>query len=154
MHHKISPSNITCALSILIPSRFITNKRAAISAWNDVWAHIEACASITTACLPSMAPLLKEIDIASSLFTRLGSKINSRSRSIFSLHRSSRNQSREKQESIDTFDSNKHQWYELERSKSLGSSRPVVTDRLSLDEEALIQSQKSVTTSAEVAREP
>jgi hypothetical protein len=48
---------------------------------NDMWAHIEACASVFTACLPTLGPLARSI--------RLESPFNSL-RSFFSLSSQSR----------------------------------------------------------------
>ncbi|KAF2726950.1 hypothetical protein EJ04DRAFT_517555 [Polyplosphaeria fusca] len=43
-----------------------------VSNANDLWAHIEACASIVTACLPTLAPLYRKLPFADRLGSMLG----------------------------------------------------------------------------------
>jgi len=59
LHGKIPPSTV-----------------APTDSWNDIWAHIEACASIVCACLPTLAPLLSKTLTFKSFFASISSLVN------------------------------------------------------------------------------
>lgn len=110
-----------------------------ITAWNDVWAHIEACSSIVTACLPTLVPLFtKHLSLESifggfKLFFSLGSS------SRFTLFRSRRGSS-EKGESSPASLGSKHTWHELNETSKFSAKRASRTK----DEESLVGNPGSI----------
>ena len=69
-----APNLLRCHLTLLD----LTDK-------NDVWAHIEACASVVAACLPTLGPLWGEFRTPESIIRSISSIFSLKSGSIFSV---------------------------------------------------------------------
>ena len=82
----------------------------AVANWNDLWAHIEACASIVTACLPTLKPLFSEGRTPESLIGSAKGIFMLKSGSLFSIIRNK--STLEERPSADSEDARKA-WEEL-----------------------------------------
>lgn len=109
-----------------------------------MWAHIEACASIVTACLPTLAPLAAGpqglgslLSSVRSLFTRWGSTLSL-------LKRDSKGKDYE-QSSAESPQA-KHSWYKLEARAGAGThdTSHQVDEESLVGHQASIQEQKSL----------
>ena len=101
--------------------------------WIDTWAHIETCASIVTACLPTMAPLFAEGKNLERLFRNIRS-LSSRWRSTLLSSNKESKVVNSQEASLESLPS-KYPLYKLEarsEAHSLGKT-------LKTDEEALVE---------------
>ncbi|KAL8784400.1 MAG: hypothetical protein Q9195_009065 [Heterodermia aff. obscurata] len=98
-----------------------------IFTWNDTWAHIEACASIVTACLPTMAPLFAEGKSLERLFRSIRS-LSSRWGSTLLSSSKNRKGEDSQEASLESLPT-KHPWYKLEvRSEARSLDMTLKTD--------------------------
>lgn len=81
-----------------------------ISDKNDVWAHIEACASVVTACLPTLGPLLGGTRTLGSIIESLRSMFSIMSDSKFAGNKSKTPEDRPSLTRVE----DKRPWYELQ----------------------------------------
>ena len=104
----------------------------AIQAWNDVWAHIEACASIVTACLPTLVPLFASVPSPESMLGSFKSFFSLDSISKFAVFRSRRS-SHENEFSPES-SGPKQTWHELNSTSKFSAGHVPKTE----DEESLV----------------
>ena len=109
-----------------------------VTAWNDVWAHIEACASIVTACLPTLVPLFTRIRAPESMLRSVKAIFSLGSSSRFSLPRD--RQTNQEKNSLSSPSRKKNAWHEL-----MVTSKSSVTGGTGMqDEEALVGNPESI----------
>lgn len=108
-----------------------------IFAWNDVWAHIEACASIVTACPPTLAPLLTKLGAPGSLLSSIRSIFHGWGSSVSLLRGVGRKETKETSSEISGA---KKTWYKLEAR----SEAHAVDERRLGDEESLVHAPGSI----------
>ena len=113
-----------------------------IFARNDWWAHIEACASIVTACLPTFVPLITNLGMPGSILSGLRSLLSHWSITLSSSTSSGRRDARhESSESLHTDNT----WYKLDtrsEAHAVDAKHRVEEDSL-VGHPASIQVQKS-----------
>ena len=109
-----------------------------IAAWNDVWAHIEACASIVTACLPTLVPLFTNIRTPESMIRSVKAILTLGSGSRFSLPWN--RQTSVEKDSVSSSSQRKQAWYEL----TMTSKSRVTGGREVTDEESLVGGPESI----------
>lgn len=96
---------------------------------NALWAHIEACASIVAACLPTYGPLFGGVRSLESLVGSFRSLFSIGSRSKLSI---SEQRTKSKQTNSQSSADDKRAWHEL-RSKATCSSATGGTHSLDLE---------------------
>ncbi|KAF2234771.1 hypothetical protein EV356DRAFT_532571 [Viridothelium virens] len=133
-------------LHLVVAGKTSSYNITSVSAWGVLWADIEACSSIVTACLPTIAPLFAGSTLIENLLRSVQSYVH-RSGSLLSLMRfrgSSRGDgssrvesSRAKQESAESIDG-KRAWVELQPYQNDASVTRVPSNTMN-DEENLLQ---------------
>jgi hypothetical protein len=91
---------------------------------NDLWAHIEAYASVITACLPTLGPLLRGFRPLESILGSVRSLFSVRSHSASTITSSAAERTAGRAPSNTSLDRDKRAWYEL---NTIGSKPSTVT---------------------------
>ncbi|KAI4198434.1 MAG: hypothetical protein LQ350_005294 [Teloschistes chrysophthalmus] len=117
-------------LHLVVAGSLPRSKFTAISTWNDVWAHIEAYASIVTACLPMLVPLFSGIRSPESLLGSFKAFFSLKSSS--DAHSSKHSHALREVGNVPSPSSTVRNWYELPGTKSTASRAVRLPDEESL----------------------
>ena len=90
---------------------------ADIFAQTDLWGHVEACVSIVTACLPTIAPLLAGKTLSEGLLGGIRTFFTLRSSSILSFRRGAGSTHADRETSLESMNA-KQKWYKMTDMKN------------------------------------